>query len=254
MRHKYIRILIIVIIILSMSIISGCSSDEMTIEEILEQQINTNNILLSTVIEQESEIQALTNIVEALRGDAMQTGVGSILTEAPRVINLDSHIIFGAMLEYTGAQPAPNTSRLNLSDRVSLMPSDNWQIQIEGNTTRYFHPTGISGTIQLSQIQQVVRADTIEDTILRPFMNQIPYTSAIVQRIFLEDVWRGLYATMDILDGNRPGRLTAGVIGQGNTAVVYMFYYSGSPNRVNDELISNLVRSMRFGGQMVRIE
>lgn len=238
--------------VMTMVMLSGCDKGPSK-EEIQAE----NDSLLLTMAENESKIAELEATVASLKGgDGPSTAISEVSDgSGMKTFNsIGGKILFSEVLEYTGASQAPNTSKLNISDRISIVPSDNWVIQMNGTTTKYSHPNGIYGTIKVSTIPEVIKADLIESTMLEPFTNAIPHTSIQNSKVYLEDVWRGMATEMTILNNEKPAVVKCGVLGYSDLALTYCFYYEGDKDNTKTELINNLLKSIKFGELQLRIE
>lgn len=240
--------------LLTMTMLSGCDKGPSK-EEIQAE----NESLLMSIVDNESKISELESMIDSLRGgDGSPTAISEVSDgSGMKTFNsIGGKILFPEQLEYTGASQAPNTSKLNLSDRVSLVPSDNWVIQLNGTTTKYSHPNGIYGTIKISVITggTVPKTETVETEMLKPFTDAIPHTSINNSKIYIEDKWRGMASEMTLLNNEKPAVVKCGLVGYSDIAVTYSFYYEGDKDNTKTEIINNLLKSMKFGELQLRIE
>lgn len=231
------------------SSLTGCGG--VTKEELQAQ----NNMLISDLSEAEEEIEKLETTIKTLVGDNSLVGITKVADGSKETFNsVDGNILFPAELSYTGSYQAPNTASLNLASRISIKPSDNWKIQINGTTTKYSHPDGVYGTIKIVGIEEPIKGEFIEEQMIDPFTSAIPYTSKSNAKIYLDDIWRGMNTEMTVLNNEKPAVIKAGLVGQGDTAIIYSFYYNGDKNATKNELITTLLQTIKFGGLEMRIE
>lgn len=243
---------VILIGVLTISMLSGCSKGPSK-----EELQSENESMLMMISENEEQIKSLEATIESLKGgDGPATAISEVSdgSGAKTFNSIGGKILFPGELQYKGASQAPNTAKLNISDRVSIAPSDNWVIQINGTTTKYSHPNGIYGTIKISTIPEVIKADLIEETMLKPFTDTIPHTSILNSKVYLEDIWRGMSSEMTILNNEKPAVVKCGLIGYADMAVTYCFYYEGDKDNTKTELINNLLKTVKFGELQMRIE
>lgn len=222
------------------------------------EELQSDNDLLTTMVaDYEEQVGKLEQTIEALSGrEGPLESISSVSDGSGKKTfnSIGGKILFPGELKYTNATQAPNTSKLNLSDKISIVPSDNWVVQINGTTTQYSHPSGVYGTIKVASIVEIVKASEIDETILKPFIDTIPHISEELGSIFIEDNWRGRHATMTILNNEKPAVLKCGVIGYSDISMSYTFYYDGDIDSNKTELINSLLKTISFGSQKMRIE
>lgn len=238
------------ILILSMLSLVGCGG--VSKEELQEE----NSTLIMQLNDAEDKISNLENTLSSLNGEGGSlTGISETADGSGETFNsIGGNILFPAELTYTGSSQAPNTASVNLSSRVTIKPSDNWIIQMNGTTTKYTHPDGVYGTIKIVNISEPKKGDVIEEEMITPFTDEIPYTSIVNSKVYLEDVWRGMSTEMTVLNNNKPAVIKAGLVGHSDTALIYSFYYNGDKSATKNEIINNLIKTIKFGELEVRIE
>ena len=165
-----------------------------------------------------------------------------------------SRLKFESTLKYTDAYQDPNTSSLMLSDEISVDPSNNWVIEIDGTNTRYNHPTGIVGEISVESIDEEVQDIFLENEILKPFLETLNKKSDYTYRVYVGKEWKGMCNTALITTDTGDGIVKSGIIGVEDVAVTYCFYYDGEVDRTKSELIDSLIKSMTIKGSAVRID
>lgn len=253
-RAKYIKSMTLITSTAIALSLCGCGKDKgPTIEEVQAE----NQVMLGMIAEKDTQIEQLNNTVQSLLGsDGPPTAISEVAdgTGQKTFNSIGGKIIFPTNLEYKGSVQGPNTSSIKLSDRISIVPSDNWVIQINGTTTKYSHPNGIYGTIKVSAIQESFKNDVINDEVLSPFLDSIPSTKCEKGTVYLEQTERGMYADLNILNNGKPAVLKCGVMGYMDTAMVYTFYYEGDYDSTKDELINSLLKTIKIGQQQLRIE
>lgn len=234
--------------------ITGCKKDEGPTKEELQAE---NSMMISMLAEKEVQIEQLNNTVQSLMGsDGPATAISEVAdgTGNKTFNSIGGKIIFPTNLEYKDSVQGPNTSSIKLSERITIVPSDNWVIQMNGTTTKYSHPNGIYGTIKVSAIKEAFKNNIISEEVMNPFLDSIPYTKCETGTIYLEQTERGIYADVNILNNGKPAVMKCGVMGYIDTAMVYTFYYEGDYDATKDELINSLLKTIKVGQQQLRIE
>lgn len=172
-----------------------------------------------------------------------------------------SKIQFQWALKYPTGSQAPNTSKVQLYQGCTIDPSNNWIVQMDGTTTRYNHPQGISGEIAIQIYEEEASESTYEEEIMGPFIELLDTTvDPFTYSIFVDDKLCGKCSTAIInVDNNEAGQDTAilkfGIFGYKGVAVSYCFYYDGKMDKTKTELVDSLIRSIRLNnGSEVRID
>lgn len=252
MNKKSIVFTVITVILLIIIIISslGKKNDNgATANEVIQQ----NEALDRVIREYEEKISSLENTLKALTGE-LKTAIGSIDDGSNKKTfnTINDKIVFPKPFEYTGSTQASNTSSVNLATNVSIAPSNNWLIKLEGAGAKFSHPNGIEGEVVIGNIIQAIGHDKVQSEVLEPFLKGIPKGNVVYGKLFLDDNPWGSYANAEIIVDNEPGMLKIGALGIANTSIVYMFYYSGQQDDTKNELIDVMLRTMKVNNQQLR--
>lgn len=247
--------LIMAIVFITTVGLTGCKKKEEgpTKEDLMDEI----EVLQDQVEQLTSENTDMSSILSEIRGEADRGfAITSVQdgTKNETFNSIEGKIIFPGKLKYTGASQAPNTSGVMLTSRIKFNPSNNWVIQINGTTTKLYHPNGVWGTIKVSYVPELVKIGELIDNELIPFVEQIPNTFLSYGKVYLEDIWKGAYADMSILNENKPAIVRTGLWGHTDTAVSFVFYYNGDRDLTKDELITTLLKSVNVNGLPVRVE
>lgn len=222
-----------------------------------DELMKENEAMLMEIADLEDKIMESESLISALKGDG---GPVTAVSEVPdgsgekTFQSINGRILFPVELVYPGAEQAPNKARVLLSERLSIVPSDNWVLRISGTTTDYSHPDGIYGVMKITAIPDVLKSDELEAQVLKPFTDNIPYTSIKTGSIFFDDERKGMHADMTILNNGQPAVLKSGFIGIGDESMSYCFYYAGDRDNTKNELISNLLKTVKYKDDAMRIE
>lgn len=216
-----------------------------------------NEMMASMIVSKDAQIEQMNSTIQSLMGsDGPATAITEVAdgTGNKTFNSIGGKILFPTNLEYANSVQAPNNCSIKLSERVTIVPSDNWVIQLNGTTTKYSHPNGIYGTIKISSIGEAKKTSEINETMLQPFLSSIPYTKCETGLIYLEQNERGMCANLNILNNGKPAAMKCGILGYIDTAMVYTFYYEGDYDATKDELINSLLKTVKVGQQQLRIE
>jgi len=235
---------LILILILSFGLY-GCGEKGKTKEE-LEQE---NAVMLEMLKENEVVINNLQNTIQTLTGSESGNFIQSInkgLTE------INNKVMFPTQLTFNGIKEAPAEGRVIMTRNVSIYPSNNWVIKLSGSTAELGHSSGVYGTIKVGVLSEKINPQEINERVLKPFYSKFSKTSPIMSNIFVGDVNWGKQALINAEIEGRSAVVYAGFIGTGGTAVIYTFMYEGTIDKMKNELINTLIKSMKIGGMQVR--
>ena len=148
--------------------LTGCG-DKVNVEE-LQAQIEQDASDKKALEEQVSDLQAQLDKANGMNDDS--TSISSYDTESQtgEVKDVDSLVQTDGVLEYTGSYQAPNSGSLNLTDSISVVPSNSWTMKIDGSKTYFSHPQGVYGVIKISSIDEEVDSAYFEDELMNPFL------------------------------------------------------------------------------------
>lgn len=229
--------------------LTGCGTSKADLEA-------ENDAIMTELVEAQEQLDQLQSTIEALTGEESPTAISSIEdgSNAQTFNSLNGKILFPSELTYKDSSQGPNNASINLSKTITIIPSDNWTIQMDGTTTKYSHPNGIYGTIKIGATDKVYKGEEVEPEMLEPFTSTIPYTSISNSKIYLEDVWRGMSSEMTIINNNKPAVIKCGLFGYSDVCLMYTFYYDGDKDNTKTELIDNLLKTITVGALQLRIE
>lgn len=216
-----------------------------------------NESLMADIADNEEKIAELESVVKIINGDDVSiTGITNVEdgSGAKTFNSVGGKILFDGVLEYEGSTQAPNTASINLAERVSIVPTNNWVVKIEGTTTKLSHPDGLYGTFKVSTIDEIKKSDYIDENMLTPFLDTVPNTGIVKSRIYVEDSPRGMMADVTTLNNSKPAMIKCGLVANGDKALVFTFYYDGDKDSTKDETINSILKSIKFGARSIRIE
>jgi hypothetical protein len=258
LKRKTIRCLTAVLATSSMCL-TGCGGSSKEDIESEYEALSTDyallqedyNTALDTIDELQSEIEDSSGVKE-------DNGVGieelDLENKADDFTQLGSKLKFDTTLKYTDAYQAPNTSKVMLSDDVSIDPSNNWVIEMDGTSTKYNHPMGIVGNITIESIDETVDDIFLESEILQPFLDTLNIKSNYTYKIYVGSTWSGMCNTALVTTDTGTAMIKSGIIGYNKTAITYCFYYDGDMDKTKNELIDLLIRSIVINKENVKID
>lgn len=237
------------------SILTGCKQqDGPTYEELQQKVVELSNMNMGY----EDEIANLERMIDGLSGtDTFPASIADVEDGSNKKTfqSIGGKILFSTELTYPGAIQAPNTSGIKISDKFTIKPSDNWMVQMNGNTTKYMHPNGIYGTIKVIKISDPLKTEEVKEQAVKPFVDGVPHTTEPeYDEIYFDDRSRGMQVTLSILNNNKPALIKSGVCGVGDEGIVYTFYYDGDKDNAKTELINSLLRSVKYSAQAMNVD
>lgn len=238
--------------------LTGCGSE---LQEQYDQLVSESDLLRAENEGLKTEVNTLKSQLQDVAGvkGGKDDGINEIDTnnKSDNFVNIESKAIkFNETLRYTGMYEAPNSSKIMLSDKVTVNPSNNWVVSMDGTSTKYNHPDGIIGEIKVQSIAEVVDDIFIESDMIQPFLDTLDLrVPAYTNKIYVGDIWSGMCCTALINADNETNSamLKFGVLGYKDIAIVYCFYYDGEMNSTKTELIDTLVRSMTIDKEQVKV-
>ncbi len=243
------KILELGMILVLMITMVACGKDTGPTKEDLQRE---NSAMLSLLKENEDKIKSLEDTLKALSGE-VNTAIGYMDGGAGKqsFYTINDKVIFPVPFEYKGTTQAPNTAGLSITQNVVVSPSNNWLIKINGTTGEFYHPSNITGVIRVGNIQQAIHADKVQEEVFKPFIDSIPHGNVVYGKLFLDSNCWGNHATIITTVNEKNAVLKAGALGIGNISITYMFYYDGDRDSTKDELIDNLVKTMKVNSQQL---
>lgn len=166
----------------------------------------------------------------------------------------DSQIVFPSTFEYPNSSEVASSSSINVTSSVSLVASTNWTCKLSGSSITLEHSSGISGTIKIGKIIDPYDRDALKDEVLAPWFSELPPSTVIYNDIFIGDNMWGKQATASTLIDEQDAMLKCGMVGLGEVSMVYVFVYRGLEDNNKEEIILNLLNSIKFLGMDLRVD
>lgn len=167
--------------------------------------------------------------------------------------SIDGKITFPSAFEYPESTQSPNTSSINITTNLTISPTSNWLVKVDGTTLELEHTNGIEGLIKAGDIKNAIPNDSFQE-IFTKFFEEFPPEKIVYSKLFLGEQWWGLQAmTPTRIDGEE-AYIRCGMVGFSRQCFTYMFLYRGEQNNFNDETILNLIKTIKLYGQELRVE
>lgn len=168
--------------------------------------------------------------------------------------SVDSKIIFPSTFEYPNSMRATGESSVKITDKVSIVPGQNWMFKIVNQTLDVESITGVSGTIKVGIQPSALTGDEIKNQVLAPWFEHIPAESINYSDIIINEGRYGAQAVTPTLISSEDAQLRCGMFAYGQTCVTYVFVYRGEKDITKDESITNFLNTVVIEEQTVRVE
>lgn len=244
------KIVSLIIICATVGIIGGCSSTDANKEPLMKEKKETvvqmYNNLLSKYTELSNEYDELTGKIDNLKNNGeLNPGVTKVGDgDGDLTLNsVNSQIQFDQPLVYPEATSVSTSSKVDITEDISIKVRDNWVIALKNSQLDMQHSNGISGTINVSKIDDYGEIN-IKDDILTPWVNQVTQDNIEYSDIFVDsDIW-GEQAKFSAAINEKPCRIQAGLFTYGDSCVAYTFVYKGEVDTTKDEIIKGILNTI----------
>lgn len=239
-------------------ILTGCNSEKDPLSKL------SKNELIAMINESETDLaKNETRIIELetlLKGIQQQDGptaaISSFSDGTGRLTfnSIDGKIVFPKPFEYPASTQAPNTSAVNITNIMKVVPTGNWIMKLGGTSLELEHPSGVYGIFQAGNINTLYAREKLQDDVFAKFFSEFPPDTIKYSKLFADNNWVGLQADTETFINEKKSTLRCGMLAVGNTSLTYMFIYSGERDVTKDEVILSLLKTMQLGGQVLRVE
>lgn len=251
----------VLLISIALGSLSGCSDDKDPLlsekKQTLVDMINNQNDAMIEYIERIDELELL---LKGVQGDNVDTPAISEIGDGTGRLtfnSVESIIKLPVALQYPKAVEAPNTSKILISEAVSIKPTSNWLIKMSGSKVEVEHPNGISGKISVGYLDREAQrtlADSLQEYLAKEFFSSLPPETVNYSRLHIKDTWVGIDATSHTFINSEDARIRCGILGFGEVAVQYMLVYKGDTDGTKDELISSLVNTIEVWNTPISVK
>ena len=255
-----------ILIALTLVSLSGCGDSDplskMSKKELIEEVENCYAKSATdddTIVELEERIEELENMLRGVQGEEVKTAAITEFSDGTGRLTLnsvDSIVELPTPFEYPHSIQYQDNSSINLTDAVRIKPSFNWIVKMDGTEIHLEHTgSGISGVFKIGGFDPMfkVKVDELKDAI-NTFFESMPPETITYKRIYYNSVWSGQDAQASTFINEEPAQIRCGLVNAGNASVSYFIVYRGTQDSSKDELILNLLKSIKIGSNQLLIE
>lgn len=198
------KLLVAVVLVVMLALV-GCGNGVSKSD--LQNQVDT---YLEKIAELGSQIDELKEINSELGGgEKLDRVVHRLSDGTPGYYNsVLGKVIFDDILTYeTGSQVA-NTSFISLASKFEMSPSSNWIVKLDGNTTQFNHPRGITGYMNICSTTDIMKPEDLKTSTVDTYVQKMGGRTIASNQLFLDDSLVGWYNEFSI-DVNVPVEVEA---------------------------------------------
>lgn len=167
----------------------------------------------------------------------------------------DSKIVFPSSFQYPGAESTPGNGTIDIASNVTITPSSNWIVRINGSTIELENTSsGISGTIKVGAQYFLYGADSLQSEVLSQWFQDIPASHIKYTNIYVSGQPYGCQAALQTTIDSEDAFLRCGMLGVNDMCITYIFVYRGQPDSDKDESITTLINTINICGSSVKAE
>lgn len=241
--------------VLLATVITGCGKDPISKLSKSELVARVNQDI-ADIQEKDTRVEELETLLKGVQEeDGPTSSISSIEDGTGRLTfnSINNKIIFPVDLAYPNSTQAANTSCINITDTISISPTNNWTVVMDGATAEFNHTNGVTGIIRAGAITEMVEGDVLQETVMSPFFAEFPPEKITYSKIFLDDNCWGIDGKTATSVNSNPAYIRCGVFGFGETCFTYMFLYEGDNDPGKDETILSMLKTMTVFQQPIRI-
>ena len=249
---------IVLILTLLMTMLTGCG-DEGRFSGMKKAEIIAEYEALETsYFEQTEQLVQTQNSLDALSKDGTVNEAITTIGDGTGRFSFnstDSKIIFPNSFVYPNAHPIVPDGSITITTGVTVSPSSTWITRINGSALELEQTTNsISGTIKINSITEQLPVDTLLADVLQPWFDTMAYSGVNYTDIFVGTTSFGKQAETPILIDGEDAYLVCGILGLGSYSVAYVFVYRGEKDETRNELIRNIVNTIKINGNALLIQ
>lgn len=252
------RILSIMLATLMITIVTACSSDPTdpktwSKHELLERYQSLTDEYLQLGEEKEN-LQIMYDAIAETNPTAAISFVGDGTGTRMTFNSADSKIIFPDSFKYPESEQISANGNIEIVQNVTVTPGNNWVCKLNGASLEMEHSSGISGVIKVGKLTSMYDKSLLQDEVLAPWFSNVPSSTVIYNRIFLNNEMQGVQATTPTTIDSEDAYLRAGILGYGNYTLTYIFVYRGAQDSTKDESILSVLNSITITGSKLSVE
>lgn len=198
------------------------------------------------------------NALDALSADGTVTEAITVMGDGTGRFTFnstDSKIIFPNSFVYPNAQAIAPDGSITVTTGVTVSPSSTWITRINGSSLELEQSTNrISGTIKVNSIAEQLPVDTLLTDVLQPWFDTVSYAGVDYTDVFVNTSSFGKQAETPIMIDSENAYLVCGMVGLGSYSVTYVFVYRGTEDATKNELIRNVINSVKINGNALLVQ
>lgn len=255
MKKKISKLLICTVVM--STLLTGCKGDGSDISKMSKSQIIEQYNNLSASYDDLSNTLAETQkTLDSLSSDGTVSPAITTLGDGSNRLTFnstDSKIIFPNTFLYPNSQAIVPDGKVNITSSVSVSPSSNWVLKINGSALEMEQSSGyanetISGTIKVNETNEQVTVEQLQSEVLAPWFENITTDSVAYTDIFVGNTSFGKQAEVPIMIDSENAYLICGMAAYGSYSVTYIFVYRGNQDTTKSELIKNIINTISIDG------
>lgn len=271
MQAKFKRVVALTLCLITIFSLTSCKKEDPNADPLLsetkETLVDMVNSLNQQIIDDATEIDRLNEKLTEVQSEQKPTpGITEMSDETGRLTfySVDGAIQLPTELIYPGSEEASNTSKINISDSVSVIPTSNWGVKILGSRLDMTHINGIYGQISVGYLSKDARkavevasspnklGEYLEGYLDESFKDMQVNTKKY-SRLFLNDTQYGVDATITTFVDEEDATIRCGILGYGEISLQYCFYYMGKDDAIYNEAITSLIRTITILNQQLSV-
>lgn len=245
----------------SVLMLTGCSNnsnDPLMNEskQSLVSMVNDANDELISCYDRIEELEGLLTSVSEEKGPTSAITEMSDGTGRKTFNTVDGTFSLSIDFKYPGSQQAPNTSSLNISEAVSIVPTSNWDCRLNGTSCELSHNSGIAGTITVGGLDREAQKTQVSELqgYIDELLAQLPIDSKKASKLFLNDSQFGVDNISHTFIDEEDAMIRCGILGFGEISVQYFFVYKGTQDSAKDEVILSLIQTLKIWNSKLGVE
>lgn len=256
-KKRLIALALVTITILSLA---GCGdkNKDPLLSESKQSLVDMINKLNTDVVNNVIRIGELETMLKGVQGEEAPTpGITAMSDGTGRLTfnTVDGIFKLPVELKYPGSVQAPNTSCVNISDSIKVVPTTNWTCKLVGTTLEISHTSGIAGTISVGTLDREAMKTQPADlqAYLTEYFKALPPETIKYSRLYLKN-WQGMDAVSHTFIDEKDAMIRCGILGYGEISMQYFFTYIGEQDASKDEVILSLIKTINVWNTPLRIE
>lgn len=255
------RLMKMVCLALAMTVVlSGCflkRGDDTAPEGGLtyEELLSLNNEYAAQVSEQSETIQRLQESLDKATGKT-NTPAGNLVdiaTGEGKTFNvLNGTITLPVPVVYPNTSECPSDTLVQLGKNITVRPTNNWDICIDGNLATFYHNSGITIETQISKAGERVDQETVKEQMIAPVLGAIPNENNVSISIFYSNSVIGTETRFKTNVNSAEAQMRIGGMAISDAALTYVTLYSGVYDSAKEEAVEKFLESLQYGSASIQ--